>query len=256
MDTKNNQPILKKARDAFEDIAREHGLLDREVSVLVKTLSPEEAIGTPGRRDFPILIGQERVIEAEFLGAKAHAFTDSPCEFVGTLQGIIDLPLVTNGQRALCIATVNAVLRHLNIIESTLHCKDEEPEKCAAEISSSLLQKFGRIKIGLIGLNPAITARLSQDFGPENLRITDLNKLNIGSTKFGVEIWDGNLMTKELVAASDLVVLTGTTLVNDTFDTIWDLIGRYKRDYLIFGVTASGVCELTGLNRICPYGRK
>jgi hypothetical protein len=247
--------IFDKASGIFEQMARECGLLDREVSVLVKTLSPEEAIGTPGRRDFPILIGQERVIEAEFLGVKAHAFTDSACEFVGTLGEIIDLPFLTNGQRAIRVAVMNAVLRYLNIIESTLHCRDEGPEKCAAEISSFIKEKFGRIKIGLIGLNPAIAARLSQDFGSGNLRITDLSKLNIGTVKFGVEVWDGNFRTEDLARESDLVIFTGTTFVNDSFDGIWNLIGKYKKEYLVFGVTAAGISELTSLNRICPCSR-
>ncbi len=253
---KEKDSMLQSAHDAFEGMVREYGLLDREVSVLVKTLSAEEAIGTPGRRDFPITLGRERVVEAEFLGVKAHAFTDSPCEFVGTLQGIIDLPLLTNGQRAMYIAVMNAVLRHLDIIESTLHCRDEEPEKCAAEVSSFIKTKFGSIRIGLVGLNPAIAERLSQDFGSGNMRITDLNSLNIGSTKFGVEIWDGGSETERLVKDSDLVILTGTTFVNDTFDAIWSLIDKYEKEYLVFGVTAAGISETMSLHRICPYGRK
>jgi hypothetical protein len=252
----NSGSMLEKTRGTFDKIVNECSLLDREVSVLVKTISPEEAIGTPGRRDFPIIVGKERVIEAEFMGAKAHAFTDSPCEFVGSLRGIVASPLLTNGHRAVYIATINAVLRRLNIIESTLHCKDDEPEKCAMEVSSFIKKKFGTIKIGLIGLNPAIAERLSQDFGNENMRITDLSKSNIGTVKFGVEIWDGNLMTEEMVKVSDLVVITGTTFVNDTFDGIWDLLRQYGKEYLIFGVTAAGICEMANLNRICPYGRK
>jgi len=243
------------AGDIFKQMVTECGLLDKEVSVLVKTLTPEEAIGTPGRRDFPILVGRERVIEAEFLGAKAHAFTDSPCEFVGTLSGIVDSALVTNGQRALYIAAMNAVLRYLTIIDSTLHCRDEEPEKCAGEISSFIMEKYGKVKIGLVGFNPAIAARLSQDFGSADLRITDLSELNIGTEKFGVKIWDGSLRTEDLVRESDLVILTGTTLVNDTFDRILNFIGKHGKEYLIFGVTAAGVSKLMGLRRICPCSR-
>jgi len=51
------------------------------------------AIGEPGRRDFPIIIGKERVIEAEVLGARAHVFTDSTKEFFGKLKEILNLPL-------------------------------------------------------------------------------------------------------------------------------------------------------------------
>jgi hypothetical protein len=49
--------------------------------------------------------------------------------------------------------------------------------------------------------------------------------------------------------------VTGTTLVNGTFGNIWDWIQRHGKDYLIYGVTAAGVCELMGWNRICPYSR-
>ncbi|MGQ9510020.1 MAG: hypothetical protein ACUVTN_11610, partial [Thermodesulfobacteriota bacterium] len=75
--------VLLGVKKKFSEIIKENKLDDVRVSVLVKTLSPEEAIGEPGRRDFPILIGKERVIEAEVLGARAHAFTDSPREFLG-----------------------------------------------------------------------------------------------------------------------------------------------------------------------------
>jgi hypothetical protein len=57
---------LEMAKSQFEKITRENGLSDSDISVLVKTLSPEEAIGVPGRRDFPIVEGKERVVEADF----------------------------------------------------------------------------------------------------------------------------------------------------------------------------------------------
>ena len=249
-------PILEYVKDRFAKIADEHGLLRSKVAVLVKMLTPEEAIGTPGRRDFPIVTGKERVIEADFEGAKAQAFTDSPKEFTGTLEEVIAMPLVGNGERAIFIATMNAVLKYLGKIDATLHCKDDEPEKCAREIASSIKQTYSHGRVGLIGLNPAILEALSQAFGPGNIFASDLNKDNIGTVKFGVPILDGNTMTERLVEGSDIVVLTGTTLGNGTFDGIWEIIKRHGKDYLIFGVTSTGVCNLTGLKRICPYGRK
>ncbi len=223
---------------------------------MVKQLTPEETIGKPLRRDFPIVEGKERVVEAEFQGAKAHAFTDSPKEFIGKLKDVVTMPLATNGERAIFIATMNAVLKHLNIIETTLHCKDEEPEKCAREIASHIHNTLKLKKVGLIGLNPAILEALSTTFGSENVKVTDLNRQNIGSVKYGVDIWDGNTMKEKLVQESDVVLLTGTTLVNNTFDGIWKVIQQHNKDYLIYGVTSAGICKLTGLHRICPYGRK
>ena len=253
----NQEPtILARIRTRFRELVEKEQLLSAEVSVLAKPLTPEEAIGTPGRRDFPIIIGKERVIEASVLGARGHAFTDSAQEFIGTLRDVLELDLAANARRAIFIATFNAVLCHLGLTTATVHCKDEDPEKCANEIDDHLKKQPGVAAVGLIGLNPAIAERLIDTFGPAHVHITDLNHDNIGTSCFGVEIWDGGERTEELVRTSDIVVCTGTTLVNGTFDRIWELIRRHGKDYLVYGVTAAGVSELTGLNRMCPYGRE
>jgi uncharacterized protein (DUF4213/DUF364 family) len=247
--------VLATSRETFEKISEEHNLLGADVAVLVKTLSPEETIGTPGRRDFPIVIGKERVVEADFRGAKAHAFTDSPMEFIGKLRDVIDMPLAHNGERAVFLAVMNAVLKQLAVVESTLHCKDEEPERCAREISSYIKETLRPVTVGLIGLNPAILEALTAVFRASNVRVTDLNRDNFGTVRYGVNVWDGGTMTEKVVEESDVVLLTGTTFVNGTFDGIWEAIRHHNKSYLIYGVTSAGICELTGLNRICPYGR-
>ena len=255
MDSQNITQTLEYSKNKFKEIAQSNHLLKSEVAVLVKMLSPEEAIGSPGRRDFPIVTGKERVVEAEFQGSRAHAFTDSPKEFIGKLEEVISIPLSSNGARAIFIAAMNAVLKHLKIIETTLHCKDEEPEQCAKEIAPHIKNTLKAEKVGLIGLNPAILEMLSKTFGPENIKITDLNTQNIGTVRYGVNVWDGKNMTDRLVQESDVVLMTGTTLVNGTFDGILNSIKNHNKDYLIYGVTCTGICRLTGLNRICPYGR-
>ncbi len=174
---------------------------------------------------------------------------------MGKLDDVMRMPLDSNGNRAIFIGVLNAVLRHLGVIEKTFHCRDEEPERCASEIAALLASAHPKGVIGLIGLNPAIAQSLVDAFGPRNVRITDLNKDNIGQEKYGVEIWDGGTRTEDLVRESDLVLLTGTTLVNGSFDAIWADIRRLGKDYLIYGVTAAGVGALLGLKRICPYGR-
>jgi len=247
--------ILDNSEIRLAEIVTKNKLNDAQVSVLVKTLTPEEAIGVPGRRDFPIILGKERIVEAEVLGAKAHAFTDSPGEFVGDLKEVLNLPLTSNRERSIYVATLNAVLKYLDLIENTIHCKDEDPEKCGKEIASQLLKRWGKVKVGFIGLNPAIAENLIKTFGIENVRITDLNKQNVNSFKYGVKVWDGNEMTEELIKESDVILITGTTFVNGTFDHITYCIRNYKKDYMIYGVTGAGICELMGLNRICPYSR-
>jgi len=247
--------FLENSKTQLAEIVTKNGLLDAQVSVLVKTLTPEEAIGEPGRRDFPIILGKERVIVAEVLGARAHAFTDSPGEFVGDLKGVLHLPLTSNRERSIYIATLNATLRYLNLIEKTIHCKDEDPERCGKEIAFQLLKRWGKVKVGFIGLNPAIAENLTETFGAENISITDLNKQNIDSFKYGVKVWDGNELTEKLVKQSDVILITGTTFVNGTFDHIMRCIQNHRKDYLIYGVTGAGICKLMGLNRICPYSR-
>jgi uncharacterized protein (DUF4213/DUF364 family) len=247
--------VLENSKIQFVEIVTQNRLFDASVSVLVKTLTPEEAIGEPGRRDFPIILGKERVVEAKVLGAKAHAFTDSPGEFVGDLKGVLNLPLTSNRERSIYVATVNATLKYLNLIENTIHCKDEDPERCAKEIASQLMKRYGKTKIGFIGLNPAIAENLVETFGAEKVRITDLNEQNVNSFRHGVKVWDGNDMTEELIKQCDVILITGTTFVNGTFNYIMHWLQNYKKDYLIYGVTGAGICKLLGLNRICPYSR-
>lgn len=247
--------LLEDSKLELGKIITQRKMQDTNVSILVKPLTPEEAIGEPGRRDFPIIEGKERVIEAQVLGAKGHSFTDSPADFAGTLAQILALALETNTNRAIFIAAMNATLRYLDLCEKTVHCKDQEPEKCAKEIAAHILKEWGKVSVGLVGLNPAIAEALVETFGQANVKVTDLNSQNINSSKFGLKIWDGREKTDDLIKQSDVIVITGTTFVNGTFDSIMECVYKYRKDYLIYGVTGAGICKLVGLNRICPYGR-
>jgi uncharacterized protein (DUF4213/DUF364 family) len=247
--------ILERTQRMLRRPVLDADLIDLEVSVYVKPLTPEEAIGEPGRRDFPILVGKERVIEARVGQGRGHAFTDTAREYVGPLTEVIALPLDENGRRAIFIATMNATLRHLSRIEGTVHCRDEDPERCGTEIARRLAHRFGEPVVGLIGNNPAIAEHLIRTFGPDRVRITDLNPENIGKSMFGVTLWNGATQTNELIDAVDVALVTGTTMVNGSFDRIWEQITYKEKIGLIYGVTASGVCGLLGFERICPYAR-
>lgn len=256
MEASETASVLVRARTEFIRLVGEADLGDAEVAVHARTLSPEEAIGTPKRRDFPIIAGKERVIEAAVGGARAHAFTDSPGDFEGTLDDVVALSLDSNRNRAVFIAVLNAALKKMGRIERTLHCKDEDPEKCSREVAAHLREEKGWKSVGLIGLNPAIAESLVRVFGTGNVRITDLDPANVGKDRFGVTVWDGATRTPELVRESDGMLATGTTLVNGTFDGILRTAKEHGRDCIVYGVTAAGVSLLAGLDRICPYGRK
>ncbi|MFH1415399.1 MAG: DUF364 domain-containing protein [Elusimicrobiota bacterium] len=251
-----NCSILKKARIRLNELIEKNGFTDKKITVSYRTLSPEEAIGNPQRRDYPIIEGKEKVIEAEFMGVKTHVFTDSPAEYTGSLEDIMGLRLDNNRERAIFIAALNAVMKKTGLISDTMHCKDEEPEKCSKQISEYILERWGKVSVGLIGFNPAIAETLIGVFGKNAVGITDLNRKNIGAAKFGVTIWDGYRDTEKLIKTFEAVIFTGTTAVNGTFDSILSLITKYNRHYLIYGVTAAGLCCLFNMDRVCYYGRE
>ena len=74
MTEENKTGVLEQARTRFRQIAEKESLFNVEVSILAKPLTPEEAIGDPGRRDFPIIIGKERVVEAMQDAERLSAF--------------------------------------------------------------------------------------------------------------------------------------------------------------------------------------
>ena len=120
---------LEKSRKYFFKIVQNYNLEKENILVLANPLSAEEAIGKPGRRDYPIIEGKERILEAKFIDAKGHAFTDSAKEFSGNLQQILELSLDSNQNRAIYTAALNAVLNYLKIAKGTVHCKNDKPEK-------------------------------------------------------------------------------------------------------------------------------
>ncbi len=246
--------ILKNTLEKFIEIVEKHNLSEKNICVKTGCLTPEEAIGNPERKDYPIIEGKEQMIQADFMGSKGQSFTDSPSEFCGTLHQVLNLDITVVKNRAVVIAVMNAVLRYFGYSDSTVHCKNEEPEKCSKEIASLIAEKYGKINIGIIGLNPSILEALSKKFGDESLKITDLNREQIGKIKYGVEIWDGREKTEELVKCSELILITGTTLINNSLNNILELVEKYKKDYFIYGTTIAGAASLLNLKRICFFG--
>jgi hypothetical protein len=114
-----------------------------------------------------------------------------------------------------------------------------------------LLAEFGPVPIGIIGYQPGLVEGAIRRFSPELVRVTDLAEENCGRTVHGVEIWDGNQRTEELVERSRLVLATGSTAANGTLDAILALTGAAGTPLILYGVTAAAVCHLRGLPRLC-----
>lgn len=230
----------------FLEILEEKGLLDEEVNITARALTPEEAIGNPKRRDFPILTGKEVMMEADFRGSKGQSFTDSPAEYKGTLKEITDLDLINDSYGAgIFIAALNAVMKYLGLASGTIHCKNEEPEYCARDLEKYLKEKYNPKKITLVGYQPAMIERLSQSF---RLRVLDLNPDNIGENRYGIKIEDGSKVDYDILNIwPDLVLVTGSTICNGSIVDFLDL----EKPVVFFGMTISGAAVLMDLERVC-----
>ncbi|MDD4571384.1 MAG: DUF364 domain-containing protein [Clostridia bacterium] len=237
---------LEKARIKLIEIMNENGWANEQINVVsARTLTANEAIGTPERDDYPILKGKEVMIEASFRGSKGQAFTDQPGSRSGSLKEIMELPLNTNLERAVFIATANAMLKALNKIDKTVHCRNEEPKECAKHMVGYIKEKFGNPKIAFIGLQPGMIAELSQYFA---MKAVDLDPDNIGK-KFNSVIIQDVSHTKEIIDWADIILATGSTSVNDSME---QFIG--DKPVVFFGVTISAIAYLNNLNQYCHCG--
>lgn len=233
-------------RGRFIEMLKEKGLMDEHLDVIsARTLKAEDAIGRPGRGDYPLLKGKEVMIEARFKDMKGQAFTDMPGDFEGTLRDITELSLTNNFHRALFIASINAVMRYLGLVEGTVHCKDEEPALCAKRLVEVVKENFGSPKIAFVGFQPGMVYELSRQF---MIRVLDLDNENIGKEKFDLII-EGPSKQKEVLSWGDIFLVTGSSCVNGT---ITDFMR--EKPVIFYGVSVAGVAKLLGLNRYCPYG--
>lgn len=232
-------------RKAFQRLIKENSLENDTVEVRVKSLTPLEAIGRPEHQDYPLIKGKEKMMEAELLGSRGQAFTDLYGNYSGTLREVAAMDLNNNYRRAVFLAVMNAAARHLGIVQNTVHCKDDKPPQCAAELASYIKTKFGKPKIALVGFQPRIAQVLAKEF---EIRITDMDWENIGVRKFGIRI-GGPERTERNLAWCDVALVTGSTLTNDS---IRELV--MENNIIYYGVTIAAAAHFLNLKRFCPCG--
>jgi len=232
-------------KEEFIKIMKSNALESDEVVIKAVPLSPEEAIGNPEDKDYPLVTGRERLMQANFSGSLGQAFTDMYGDFSGKLSDIIEMDLANNFRRAIFVSSLNAVMRHLGLATKTIHCKNNEPRECSHELVKYIAAKYGQPKIAMVGLQPRMAEALSQNF---ELRVTDMDQVNIGKEKFGVTIQSPEKTALHLDWA-DIAVVTGTTIVNDTIDPI-----RISKPVIFYGITISGAAKLLNLEHFCHSG--
>jgi hypothetical protein len=234
--------IIKKE---FIRLVNEKGLQGERVVIRATPLSTEQAIGNPEDRDYPLLVGVERLMQAEFRGALGQAYTDMYGDFSGTLSEIMELDLKNNFRRAIFIASLNAVMRHLGLITKTVHCKNDQPRECSYELARHIEENYGQPKVAMAGFQPRMVEALAKHF---ELRVTDMDRDNIGKEKFGAKIYDPS-HTEENLDWCDIALVTGSTVVNNTIAQF-----RVAKPVIFYGVRIAGAAKLLGLSRFCPFG--
>jgi hypothetical protein len=244
--------LLERARQELRLLLRSHDL-DPDLVVRVRPLTPREAIGDASA-DFVVKKGRETVVEAVAGGSRGQAFTDSPREWVGTIEDAFALDLSDTGRRAVFVAVLNALLRLLHIAPGTVHCRDDDPADCGAVLGREIRMRYGEGNVGLIGLQPAILAGLVKELGADRVRVLDRNEENVGKKKSGVVIEEEGKL-RSVAHWCDVGLATGSSLVNGTIDQIIREFEREDKPLLFYGNTISGVASLLGLRRICPFAR-
>jgi len=235
--------FYQEIKEKFCQLIKGDDVWSSRINVInVRTLTPQEVIGNPERDDFPLLRGKEVMIQADFRGSRGQAFTDMPGNYSSTLREVFEMPLINNFQRAVFVATVNAVLRNLNLISKTVHCRDKKPGECAAHLVDYIKERFGNPRIAFIGMQPAMVEALTAQF---EIRVVDLDPDNVGQKRCGALIEDVT-HTKEILSWADVILATGTTAVNDTLTPLLT-----ENPIIFYGVTISGIAYLMGYEQYC-----
>ncbi|MFV0420892.1 Rossmann-like domain-containing protein [Oleidesulfovibrio sp.] len=239
--------ILESIRNRVAAEWLQAGLMGETIAVTAGPLTVEEAIGKPQQTDFPIQKGKEKLMQAHFRSERGQAFTDHYGTYSGTLQQVADLPLNCNFHRAVFVSTMNAVMRWQQRTSNTIHCKDCGPQECAAELPEFIRRNYGTPRITLIGMQPAMASAVTTAQLP--LRIVDLDPDNIGQIRYSVQI-EGAETAAEALEWAELLLITGTTLANDTIGELAEQADR--KPVLFYGTTIAGAASLMGWQRYCP----
>jgi len=248
-------------RRYFKDIVSRSGLSSEYV-----TATSSDAAATSGGIDFKVVPpewfklpsseyaiarGKEVIMECTFRGARAHVFTSSPFRGSLKLSEVLKLRLESIAERAVFYGSLNAVMRYLGLIDKTIHCRRNEPIKCAEELVKVVLSEYGNVPTLLIGYQPAMAKALAGEL--RKLYVTDMNLENIGKEVRGVKVLD-HTRNLELMEEVELVLATGSSVINSTLWAIYDRARELGRELVVYGVSAAGAAKVLGIKRYCMYG--
>ncbi len=237
--------IYEDLRSKWKNVLIDNNLLEEQVKITARSLSPEQALGNPKDKDYALLKGKESLTEAVFKGAAGQAYSSSESSFCGSLSQVLEMPLRNSKEITIFIAALNATMRYLRLIPASEHCKNEQPQLCARELTAYLKNYCHQVnpKINLVGFQPRMAEALEANFP---LRINDLDRENRGK-KVGKVFVEGEDSTSENLEWCDLALVTGTVLTNRTIPIFMD-----NKKIIYYGTTISGTSRLLKLSWFCP----
>lgn len=249
-------------RSYFRELVIKHGLGNelitaapvgkggvRQEGVLEFKVVPPEWFRLPSK-EYAIAKGKEVIMECVFKNAKAHVFTPSPFKGSIRLREVLELSLNTISERSVFYGSLNAVMRHLGIIERTVHCRGDVPLKCGKALAERIIDEYGDVPVLLVGYQPAFANALSKAMS--RLHVTDMDPGNVGK-RIGRTVVVDHKANEDLIDEVELVLITGSSIINSTFWGIWRKTREKGKDIIIYGVSGAGAAKIFNIKRHCPY---
>lgn len=232
--------INQKLQIEIQALAEERGWLDDELNVECTALSTEEAIGSPTEQDYPIQRGKETMLQVAFRGHYGQAFSREVITRRSyALNKVLALPLEADWQRAVLIASANAIFAAAGRVDRTIHCKNQEPAECAGFLDEITRNE----KVALFGHQPRFLEKLTE-LG--EVRCVDIDPDLIGTRPCGVTIEPAE-NTQDVIDWGDRLLVTGSATVNDTFGIFLDT----GKPLHVFGTTGAAMSSVLNLQRYC-----
>lgn len=244
---------LNKCREWLREKITEEAI-DPDELISARPLLPSEAIGEgdAAYHDYPLRKGREFLLEAAFRGEKGQAFTERPIPWVGTTGTLDGLDLSIDKNRAIFVASVNAIGKTLGLVRNTVHCRNGSLDSCAEKIGNRLAERLGHgDRVMIIGYQPAFIEAAVEALGPERVSVVDLDIENIGRTVFGVRISDGRADLEKTLDKVHFALVTGSSLVNGTYSGLEKTLNASSIPFVLFGTSAAIPAALLGIERWC-----
>lgn len=238
-------PFYSGLKFRFANLCQQHQLENEALSVKIDD-SYNDHSGAA-------LAGRTRLV-ASFQKHSGMSYTFHPYPFEGTVADLLKIDLEGSSDRAVFIAAMNAVCSAVIPGLRTVHCSDEGSLLCTKKLVTEL-RKNGYNCPGLIGFQPSFLNALTKDFGNWNLACVDQQELDESIRRSAnVDLLDEEHL-QQLVGWSDVVVVTGATLVSGALPDILEWTEMSGKPILVYGTSIAGAAALMDLPRFCPEAR-